>query len=189
MFNRARHYDTSTGRFLQQVFDRGEALAPPSLHRYVYTFNNPIKYVDPSGANPILIALGEFLIILAAVIAAFVAGYLAGVTIRQAFGGPGMSPDEDAFIRGILFQALILAVIGAALILVVPWVMANFWIALAAIAILGYIGWCLSGFLTGASGRRYAICVANIICAIIELRRGNFPGVFNCLRRGPQTGF
>jgi RHS repeat-associated protein len=189
MFNRARHYDTALGRFLQQDPDRGEAMAPPSLHRYVYTFNNPIKYIDPLGQNPIFVALGEFLIIVAAVVAAFVLGYLIGVAIRQAAGGPGMSPDEDAFLRGLMMQALILAIVGVILVVAVPFIMANIWLSLAVISIIGYIGWCISGLWTGASGRRYALCVANIWCAIMELRRGNVAGVYNCLRRGPQTGF
>jgi RHS repeat-associated protein len=49
MYYRARHYDINTGRFLQQDTYRGASDQPPSLHRYVYCFNDPVRYVDPSG--------------------------------------------------------------------------------------------------------------------------------------------
>lgn len=49
MYNRARHYDTTTGRFLQQDTWRGEDVEPPSLHRYTYVHNNPVRYTDPTG--------------------------------------------------------------------------------------------------------------------------------------------
>jgi RHS repeat-associated protein len=49
MYYRARHYDTTTGRFMQQDGQGGRAGSPPSLHRYTYTENNPILYVDPLG--------------------------------------------------------------------------------------------------------------------------------------------
>jgi len=46
---RSRYYDPSQGRFLQQDSHRGSELAPPSLHRYVYVHNNPVRYTDPTG--------------------------------------------------------------------------------------------------------------------------------------------
>jgi RHS repeat-associated protein len=49
LYNRARHYDTSSGRFLQQDAYRGDDLQPPSLHRYTYVHNNPVRYTDPTG--------------------------------------------------------------------------------------------------------------------------------------------
>ena len=46
---RSRYYDTSLGRFLQQDTFKGDALVPPSLHRYTYVHNNPVRYTDPTG--------------------------------------------------------------------------------------------------------------------------------------------
>jgi len=64
-FYRARYYDPSTGRFLQEdpILRRGDPglpyLLPSLLHQphvlqpYVFTLNNPVRYTDPSGYNPI----------------------------------------------------------------------------------------------------------------------------------------
>jgi RHS repeat-associated protein len=46
---RSRYYDSSLGRFLSQDGYRGEDVSPPSLHRYAYVHNNPVRYTDPSG--------------------------------------------------------------------------------------------------------------------------------------------
>jgi RHS repeat-associated protein len=46
---RSRYYDSSLGRFLSQDGYQGSATSPPSLHRYTYTHNNPVRYTDPSG--------------------------------------------------------------------------------------------------------------------------------------------
>jgi hypothetical protein len=46
------------GRFIQQDSYRGNIGNPPSLHRYIYVYNNPIRYTDPSGHNPVAIAIG-----------------------------------------------------------------------------------------------------------------------------------
>jgi RHS repeat-associated protein len=44
-----RLYDPGLGRFVQQDSYLGIDAQPPSLHRYVYTNDNPLRYVDPSG--------------------------------------------------------------------------------------------------------------------------------------------
>jgi RHS repeat-associated protein len=46
---RARFYQPSTGRFLSVDPFQGLALDPPSLHRYVYSGNDPVNRTDPSG--------------------------------------------------------------------------------------------------------------------------------------------
>ena len=51
----ARWYDPAIGRFIQAdtvVPNPGTALG---YDRYGYNFNNPIKYIDPDGHNPLLI--------------------------------------------------------------------------------------------------------------------------------------
>ncbi len=46
---RSRYYDSGVGRFTQQDFDRGHENYSPSLHRYLYVVNNPVRFIDPSG--------------------------------------------------------------------------------------------------------------------------------------------
>jgi len=46
---RSRYDDSSTGRFVSADSYGGTVSAPPSLHRYTYTLNNPILNTDPSG--------------------------------------------------------------------------------------------------------------------------------------------
>jgi len=53
---RSRYYDPAVGRFLQQDTDRGSDVVPPSLHRYTYVHNNPVRYADPMGTS----VLGNF---------------------------------------------------------------------------------------------------------------------------------
>ena len=48
----ARHYDPSTGRFLQQDTYRGNMYNPVTQHLYAYCGNNPVNMVDPSGHAP-----------------------------------------------------------------------------------------------------------------------------------------
>src|SRR5207247_3335451 len=53
----ARYYDDETGRFLSQDSYLGEGNTPPSLHRYLYAYSNPLRFVDLTGyqtieANP-----------------------------------------------------------------------------------------------------------------------------------------
>jgi len=45
----ARYYDSDLGRFLTQDSYPGESNIPPSLHKYLYTYNNPVTYIDPNG--------------------------------------------------------------------------------------------------------------------------------------------
>ncbi len=46
---RARYYDPSTARFLTPDPKPFEIYDPATLHRYTYSFNNPVNYYDPSG--------------------------------------------------------------------------------------------------------------------------------------------
>ncbi|GHU83939.1 hypothetical protein FACS189415_7460 [Bacteroidia bacterium] len=45
----ARHYNPSSGRFLQQDTYNGDATSPWTQHLYAYTGNNPINMTDPTG--------------------------------------------------------------------------------------------------------------------------------------------
>lgn len=46
---RARYMDPVMGRFVTQDSWEGDTFEPPSLHLYVYTHDNPVNYIDPSG--------------------------------------------------------------------------------------------------------------------------------------------
>jgi RHS repeat-associated protein len=49
----AREYDPLTGRFLSPDPFPGFLAAPQSLNPYAYGYNNPIRYSDPSGYDPL----------------------------------------------------------------------------------------------------------------------------------------
>ena len=49
MYLRARYYDPSVGRFINKDPFMGIGTMTQSLNRYVYTMNNPVNLVDPSG--------------------------------------------------------------------------------------------------------------------------------------------
>lgn len=61
---KARFYDPDTGRFLNQDPYLGDVNTPPSLHRYLYAYANPLIYTDPDGNIALLNdgadRLGEF---------------------------------------------------------------------------------------------------------------------------------
>jgi RHS repeat-associated protein len=48
----SRHYDPELGRFIQPDSIVPDPSNPQAYDRYSYTFNNPVKYVDPSGHKP-----------------------------------------------------------------------------------------------------------------------------------------
>ena len=57
VYLRARYYAPDTGRFFQQDPWDGVSEIPASLNPYLYGLNNPTRYTDPNGENP-LAALG-----------------------------------------------------------------------------------------------------------------------------------
>ncbi len=67
---RARWYDTDNGRFISEDSYLGTRENPLSRNRYIYTNNNPVNYVDPSG---------HLAILLLAAVAGVVAGIYQGV--------------------------------------------------------------------------------------------------------------
>lgn len=55
----ARFYDPDIGRFINQDSYLGEPGTPPSLHRYLYAYGNPLVYVDLYGYESIKAMLEE----------------------------------------------------------------------------------------------------------------------------------
>ncbi len=121
IYLRARYYDAETGRFTQQD---GWSYAVPgfllSLNLYTYCWNNPVKYVDPSGNWPnwdklldaaLTIAVGVTALVIASAVApvtavatlAVVATAVAGagsVTMGLFDAGEaitGQNPMRDAY--------------------------------------------------------------------------------------------
>jgi RHS repeat-associated protein len=54
----ARMYWPQIGRFISPDTAGPDLANPASLNRYSYTFNNPYKYTDPDGHNPLLVTAG-----------------------------------------------------------------------------------------------------------------------------------
>jgi RHS repeat-associated protein len=48
-YNRARYLSTSTGRFWNTDTFEGDAIAPISLHKYLYASADPVNRIDPEG--------------------------------------------------------------------------------------------------------------------------------------------
>jgi RHS repeat-associated protein len=46
---RARYYDPVTGRFISKDSYEGTLTNPLSMNLYTYCYNNPLRYIDPSG--------------------------------------------------------------------------------------------------------------------------------------------
>jgi RHS repeat-associated protein len=54
---RARYYNQATGRFETMDPYQGSIIDPATLHKYVYTKNNPVNAVDPSGRDAFIESL------------------------------------------------------------------------------------------------------------------------------------
>ncbi len=60
LFFQARYYDPDLHRFLQPDTIVPEPGNPQSLNRFAYNYNNPLKYIDPTGHDPWLAGIGQF---------------------------------------------------------------------------------------------------------------------------------
>lgn len=56
----ARDFDSSIGRFISEDTYEGDLTDPLSLNLYTYVTNNPIRYVDPSGHEAIVVSGGDY---------------------------------------------------------------------------------------------------------------------------------
>ena len=55
MFYNARYYDAASGRFVQPDSIVPNYFIPQTMNRYAYARNNPLKYIDPTGHDVIII--------------------------------------------------------------------------------------------------------------------------------------
>ncbi len=81
---RARYYNQATGRFWSMDPYPGKLRRPSALHKYAYTADNPVNYIDPTGRVFETTALW-FKITTGAVLGAWVLGE----TLEWAFGCEG----------------------------------------------------------------------------------------------------
>ncbi|BAN46028.1 RHS repeat-associated core domain-containing protein [Metapseudomonas resinovorans] len=58
VYMQARYYDPQLGRFLSMDPMGPQETVPGSFNRYAYGLNNPYRYVDPDGRNPLLVLFG-----------------------------------------------------------------------------------------------------------------------------------
>jgi RHS repeat-associated protein len=87
----ARYYDPVTGRFITRDSTFGDLSDPQSLNKYSYSKNNPHKYIDPDGKNPLIVA-----------------GFIAGALVS---GGIYYYQTRD--FKGAVIRGLIGGVAGA----------------------------------------------------------------------------
>ncbi len=58
-YAKARYYDPDNPRFISEDAWEGDQMIAPSLHKYLYVYQNPTVYIDPTGhcAEPITFAI------------------------------------------------------------------------------------------------------------------------------------
>lgn len=93
---RARYYDPSMGRFINEDTYEGNIKNPLSLNLYSYVYNNPLIYSDPTGHFAFLLPLMP--IIAPAVEATFVgiAGMIAYNTVDNMINKAGSNTSQSA---------------------------------------------------------------------------------------------
>lgn len=59
-YAQARYYGSTAGRFMSVDPLAGNTEDPQTLNRYVYTRNNPLKYIDPDGLDFWIMGQGDY---------------------------------------------------------------------------------------------------------------------------------
>jgi hypothetical protein len=118
-----RYYDASIGRFLTRDSRFGNVYRPQTLNKYYYCLNNPLKFIDPDGRDPV------------------------GILIEDMRGAEERGPQTEATIETIL---ALLAIIFFALGLLCTFIGSTIAAGLLASAFsaLGYIFGTVSFLLT-----------------------------------------
>lgn len=118
IFLRARYYNPILGRFFQHDPWSGDTGIPSTLNPYLYGFNNPIQYTDPSGEN----ALGPVIALASsAVFGALATGVYGCFSYEWAMAGQcGCEMREDAMSMSKTDWITMHALIGGFVGLVAP---------------------------------------------------------------------
>ena len=82
VYARARYYDPEYGRFLSRDSLEGTLNSAPSLHRFAYARENPLRYVDINGRDPAEISPQTY-----AVIGALERAEKVGIVTSKDYGG------------------------------------------------------------------------------------------------------
>jgi RHS repeat-associated protein len=88
-YNRARYYDQREGRFWSMDTWEGSIYDPASLHRYLYTANNPVTFIDRSGRELSLVgqmAVGAIIGTLTGALIGYIGGGWEGAKRGAAYG-------------------------------------------------------------------------------------------------------
>jgi hypothetical protein len=91
----SRHYDPALGRFTSPDTIIPGANNPQAWDRYSYTFNNPVRYVDPDGHSPIPVILAAIALTGLALEALGIIPDYSGVSIAEKY-----VTDKNAIIGG-----------------------------------------------------------------------------------------
>ena len=119
---RARYYNPAIARFITLDAYRGSIYDPPSLHKYLYAYNDPINKFDPSGEMTLVgtMVVGVIIGILAGALVGAIIAHYRGYTISEA--------EFWYWVGGG-------AIVGAAVGAIATWALIKFgWIS------VGYIG-------------------------------------------------
>jgi len=107
-YNRARYYDPSIGRFLQEDPNPGQQNIPITIiNHYTYAANNPFAFSDPTGQS----FLGDLFTGILIGIAAIFTGGLAGAFIGGLLGGGILGATAGA-IAGAIVGGITGGIIG-----------------------------------------------------------------------------
>jgi RHS repeat-associated protein len=110
----ARYYDPELARFIQADSTVPDGEFSQAYNRYAYVYNNPLKFTDPTGQNPFLIAwaiveavgavLTTEVTVMGMTMAAWQLGLIAGTVnaiIAGATGGNPLTAFAAGFIGGV----------------------------------------------------------------------------------------
>lgn len=100
--NGERYYASGLGQFIQQDSWTGMPSRAQSLNRYAYVTNNPLKFTDPSGHNPLLIGA----------VIGFGVGFVSNIAIQAIDIYTGDKKLKDFSFREALYSGGIGAAIG-----------------------------------------------------------------------------
>jgi RHS repeat-associated protein len=103
---RARYYSPLTGRFMSRDPNDGKVKVPATLHKYLYTFDDPVNRIDPRGRevyeeyHVTMIpggSLGPIFSWKVAIIYTFLSTYLAQFLAEPLLGEgpPGTGPPDE----------------------------------------------------------------------------------------------